>query len=846
MKRYADVALPVHLDRQFTYLVPPDMEQSAVVGVRAVVPFGRKYLSGLIVDLPTTSSFAHLKPLHDVLDPAPVMPLELLALCRWVAGYYFAPLGEVLKAAIPHGFSMASTRRLCPLPPLTHTAVENARKGSARRADVLAMILEKGDCSAAELQRKSGLSNINAVLNDFVRDGLIGSEERMPRASASLKTIECIDNEHLSVATIEHALGLLTTRQKKARAILETLLTVNRGNDALLPVNELLRASGGSLRTLREFAAAGVVPILRKEVPRRQEFGTELQTLTIVLNTYQKNVLGALTAAQDADKGGTFLLHGVTGSGKTQVYIEAIRHCLAAGKSAIVLVPEISLTPQMVRRFTSHFGDEVIVVHSRMSAGERQDAWRLAARGKCRIVIGPRSAIFAPLAHLGLIVVDEEHEASYKQFDSSPRYNARDVAVVRGGQTHAVVVLGSATPSAESLWNAAEGKYTLLHMPTRIDDVPLPAIVLVDMTAERKRDYAARKEALPPEERGRLRNFMQSSLSSLLREKIADRLSRGEGIILLQNRRGFAPFVECSDCGYVEMCENCNVTMTYHLAKKHLRCHYCGLVRPPHVQCPTCGGPNLALRGIGTQKVEEELHSYFPEAKVLRMDLDTTVRKGAHDRLLQAFGNGDADILLGTQMVAKGLDFARVTLVGVISADTQLLLPDFRASERTFQLLTQVAGRAGRGGESARKGEVVIQTHQPGNTTLAHVIDHNGEAFYREELLTRRELSYPPFARLALVETRGEDEEAVRKTAEGFASILKSAPPSVRMLGPAPAVISRVNRKYRWHIIVKCEKDQDPSGLAMRRVLQGALRRQEEHPRRGVQVIVDMDPAGLM
>jgi primosomal protein N' (replication factor Y) len=451
--------------------------------------------------------------------------------------------------------------------------------------------------------------------------------------------------------------------------------------------------------------------------------------------------------------------------------------------------------------------------------------------------------VFAPLSSLGLIVVDEEHEASYKQFDSSPRYNARDIAVVRGAQSNAVVVLGSATPSAESYHNAMHGKYTLLSMPQRIDQVPMPAIEIVDMTQERKRAYAAMKESLPEDQRRKLKDFKQSSVSDVLKQRIEDRLKKKEGIILLQNRRGFAPFVECPDCGYSETCENCSITLTYHLAKKHLRCHYCGMVRQPHAQCPQCKGANIQLHGIGTQRVEEELATLFPDARVLRMDLDTTSRKGAHDRILRKFGDGEVDILLGTQMVAKGLDFPRVTLVGVISADTQMLLPDFRSSERTFQLLTQVAGRAGR---SDLLGEVIIQTQQPNHYTLQHVVDHDVKKFFEEEMEERKELDYPPFSRIALVETKGESEGEVQKHSEKFARLLKEVNGGFAILGPAPAVIAKINNQYRWHIIAKSPKTKDPAGNMLRAALRKALAAYEQAAKRSVKLIIDIDPVGLM
>ena len=843
MKRFADVSLPVNLDREFTYLIPPGLESAALVGTRAVVPFGRKYATGLITGLPAATNVTGLKPIHDIIDPSPIVSDELLRLCRWIAGYYLSPLGSVLKAAMPQGFSPSSRRVVRALDALTPDALEELKKHAPKQAEAAAYILSKREASAADVARKTGARQIHALLNDLVHAGLIASEEQIPRPSVKPKVVEMVRRDLLNPDLLRRALDALSPRKKKVRGLIEHLLAADTAPGASTAVADLLRHTGATLTQFRGLVGSGVIVTERVEVSREQDFGTELQTLGIRLNDSQSAVLAAIRGAMERGGGGTYLVHGVTGSGKTQVYIEAIRFCLSLGKSAIVLVPEISLTPQMVRRFKSHFGADVAVVHSRMSPGERHDAWRRAYRGEARIVIGPRSAVFAPLTHLGLIVVDEEHEASYKQFDSSPRYNARDVAVVRGGHAGAVVVLGSATPSVESYSNAEGGKYTLLRMPKRIDDVPMPSIALVDMTAERKRLYAAAKEALPPDQRSPLKNFVQPSVSGILRSKIQERIERKEGTILLQNRRGFAPFVECAECGYAEMCDNCNVTLTYHLAKKHLRCHYCGLIRTPHILCPTCGGTDIRLRGIGTQKVEEELGTMFPGARIQRMDMDSTTRKGAHDRILRSFARGETDILLGTQMVAKGLDFPRVSLVGVISADTQMLLPDFRASERTFQLLTQVAGRAGR---SSILGEVLIQTHQPGHYTLVHVLDHDFMAFYEEELRARRELAYPPFSRLVLVEARGPNEEHVRDEAERFARALREEGIRATLLGPAPAVISKIDKKYRWHLILKCLKEEDPSGNAVREVIHRAMEKTAPRRKAEVQLIIDVDPAGLM
>jgi len=726
--------------------------------------------------------------------------------------------------------------------PLDDPRVQELKARTPQRYTLLRHLVEHGPAFAADLKRIGGIRTIHAVLNTLEREGFVASEEVLPRPKGRARERDFVDLERIDVQALQRTIAGLPPRRASARQFLEMVSRLQARGDHEADLLDLVKGSGTSTAVCTPFTRSGLLRITRHAVARTQDYGTEQRTLSITLNAAQQEVFDRIAAALVAHRPHTFLLHGVTGSGKTQVYIECIRRCLERGGSAVVLVPEISLTPQIVRRFKSHFGNHAQVVHSRMTPGERSDVWRLAREGACRIVIGPRSALFAPLKDVNLIVVDEEHEASYKQYDATPRYHARDVAIMRGQQENAVVLLGSATPSLESYANALHGKFTLLEMPERADQAVLPTVDLVDMTAEHRHAYLQLKTSLPPDERGGLRHFHHSALSGRLREQIALRLQKKEGIILLQNRRGFAPYVSCPDCGYVAMCDDCQVSLTYHLAKLHLRCHYCGHVRPPYTVCPICASPDIALHGMGTQRVEEELVATFSGVRVLRMDLDTTTRKGAHDRILRKFGNGEADILLGTQMVAKGLDFPHVTLVGVISADTQMLLPDFRSSERTFQLLTQVAGRAGR---SRLRGEVLIQTAQPGHRTLAHIIEHDYRAFFGEELASREELHYPPFSRLILVETKGENEDVVRTAAERIAAALRDPPGPFEVLGPAPAVIAKIKRQFRWHVILRVPKQNDPSGSLTRARLRETIARPAAHAAH-VQVIVDVDPVGMM
>jgi primosomal protein N' (replication factor Y) (superfamily II helicase) len=847
---FVDIALPVPIDHTFTYAVPPEFQNQIAVGCRVVVPFGKKTLTGVVVGHPASPTVANIKPITDTLDIIPTFSGDMLKLTQWIAEYYLAPWGEVLRAATPQGLSVQTTRTVTLTAKNVDEVLTGLKSSAVNQKAVLLALRNDQTVSVALLQRKTRIRSLHAVLNQLAANGWVEVREELGKPAATTKKESLIRISDAGKKLLVDANSVQTTdvrlTQKQLQALRELSNHFEKRDD-YRSLKHIVQTSDISPSIINTLTKKGVIESSEREVYRTSDYDAIEPAPALTLNPHQAAALSEIERSLQAGKYATFLLLGITGSGKTQVYIEAIRKVLAIGKTAIVLVPEISLTPQTVRRFKAHFADDVAVMHSQLSIGERYDAWRMAHQGKVKIVIGPRSAIFAPLKNVGLIVVDEEHDASYKQFDASPRYHGRDVAIVRASQNNAVVVLGSATPSSESYFNAISGKYRLIELPERIDNARLPTIEIIDMTKERKRVYEEIKADVQKTKKEFPKHLPVSSISGLLRAGITERLEKKEGVILLQNRRGFSHVVECFDCGYVERCDNCDVSLTYHLVKKDLRCHYCGYVKNAPSICPKCKGTEIRHFSFGTQQVEEELRAMFPNATILRMDKDTTKRKGAHDKILQQFGNRKADILLGTQMVAKGLDFPHVTLVGVISADTQMLLPDFRASEQTFQLLTQVAGRAGR---SNLAGEVVIQTLQPDHYSLKHVLLHDFKNFYKEELEYRRELDYPPFSRIVLIEFTGGRENEVLHHARKFSEfLLHSAKEQFRVLGPADAAIPKIKNQFRKHVVVKDLRDKDPSGASLRSALSTAKQQYDAAglgKDRRTTMTIDVDPQGMM
>ncbi|MDZ7268886.1 MAG: primosomal protein N' [candidate division KSB1 bacterium] len=835
---YAEIHFPLPMSRGYTYRIPESLQTLAQVGCRALVPLGRRVATGFIVKHVAGTDFPEekLRDILDVLDETPLFDETRLALAQWVAEYYLASLGEVLRTMLPPGLEKESRqtvrlRRTPSADELTELAVR-----APRQAEIVQALLGKTGYKVAHLARNLKYQGVRASLRSLARQGWVELSQEVGRPAAAPLRLTYVELTAAGRRLLEEQGGEPAAvagdtpappsgKGRVSEKQWQALRWLHKQGEASRPF--FLKRTGLAAATLQALVKKSLVQLQRKEIDRNPYAVLPAPAAPVTLNAEQSAAVQQVVAALDQKRFGVFLLHGITGSGKTQVYIETIRHALAAGLGAIVLVPEISLTPQAVARFQANFGANIAVLHSRLSTGERYDAWRRVQRGEARVVVGARSAVFAPVPRLGLMVVDEEHDTSYKQVDPAPRYHARDVAVMRAKMAGAVVLLGSATPALESYYNARTGKYHLLQLPSRIDNVPLPAVRVIDMTRFRK---------TAPDHDG--------IFSRPLFEKIAEKIARGEQVILLQNRRGFAPMIKCVNCGFVRRCDACDIAMTYHKMGHMLRCHYCNAHERAPDTCPQCGGLDLLFKGIGTQKVEAALKTLLPQARVVRMDLDTTRGKLAHDRILHEFGEHRHDVLLGTQMIAKGLDFHKVTLVGVISADTTLLRPDFRAGERTFQLLTQVAGRAGR---RNLPGEVIIQTYSPTDFCLLCAQQHDFHQFYAGEMQHRQALKYPPFSRLAVVVFRHKDETRVRGVAEDFAGLLRHSKTPMLVYGPTPAPLRRMQDEFRWQVMIKSDLVHDPGARLLRATLSRVYTFfYKAQVRRRMRVQVDIDPVALM
>ena len=818
--KFVQVALPVHLRKLFTYRLPSSMQSSAQVGSRVVVRLGNKPMTGYIVALlpklrvGTSLVESELKEVEELLDVEASLTPDVVELTRWVSDYYAAPLGEVMRAGLPAGIN-TSIMQVVSITERGRDALSgpsasaDGSKLTPREKSALQILSAEGEAEVNAFSLRMGSARIPKWLRELESDGLI------ERAYRTRTTATRAKRQRLIKLIKTDAGEKPTDAQQRAIATL-------RARHGSMMATELINAAEISPSVIATLKKKGLVEEFEEDLRRDPLARADLpKTKDLTLTSGQASVLEVIESAITGQKFAPFLLHGVTGSGKTEIYIRAMRAALHSGRGAMMLVPEIALTPILSRRLRAHFGDQIAIFHSSLSRGERFDEWSRLRTGEARVVLGTRSAVFAPVENLGLVVIDEEQDASYRQ-EESPFYNARDSAMVRAQKAAATVVLGSATPSLETFHNAQSGKYQYLSLPSRIGERALAAAELIDMRAE----FARQKKPVV---------FADQVLQA-----IAETKAKGEQSIILLNRRGFSSFILCRSCGESIMCPNCEVTLTYHRGDQTLVCHYCNHHQRAPAQCPVCASKYIYYVGEGTEQIEELLRQRFPQLRIGRIDRDTKSRRREFEKTLLDFEKGALDLLVGTQMLAKGHDFPNVTFVGVISVDAGLALPDFRAAERTFQLITQVAGRAGRGD---RPGRVLIQTYHPHHYALRHAVAQDYRGFYHEEIRHRRNHQYPPFVALALLLTRHADANRAHEIAQQMRKALVESDTdrSCRILGPAPAPLARLRNEFRFHVLVKSR-----SRKQMRAVIDKAWTEMETAGNDLRHVSLEIDPISMM
>ena len=807
---YLEVAVAIPVFQTFTYCVPESLADFVSIGKRVLIPFGRRRITGYVLGSSQGFDLKEVKSVLDVLDEQPLFPSAMVPFFRWVADYYKYPLGEVVKNALPGGLNIRDFV-LVSLTPDGRDALDSGRLNPISQQ--ILSHAQSGPCRVKELYKKIDQEIPGALLYSLERQGLISRKWELSDAQTRARL-----ERYVRVADGRPHAGKLS----RSKAKIMDVLTAS-GEISVRQLKEIVPTAAASIKPLEK---AGYLTIHYKRV-YRDPFGESIKPdSAFTLNREQAEAVASICGY--FTKGyKTFLLRGVTGSGKTEVYMQVADLVLKSGRCVLVLVPEIALITQMERRFRARFGDCVGVLHSGLSAGERYDQWTRILEGKATVVIGARSAIFAPLINIGIIIVDEEHDSSYKQ-EGKLRYNARDLAVVRANQNDCLALLGSATPSIQSYYNAVTEKFSELTLTRRVAQRALAEISIVDLRETR-------------DTRGIGRH-----ISPQLRQAMQETLECGEQVLLFLNRRGYASFPVCSACGQPMRCKHCDISLTLHRRSNAYRCHYCGYSRSAVSKCDVCGSDKIKLLGLGTEKLEGMVAKLFPRARLARMDRDTTTRKGSVLKLLKGLRDNTTDILVGTQMVAKGHDFPNITLVGIICADLSLSFPDFRAGERTFQLLAQVAGRAGRG---ARPGRVILQTYNPDHFSIDAARHQDFISFYNQEIGFRKALNYPPFSRVIQLKISGTDPRETKKHALTLGDRCQSLKASaiaryqgIEIMGPIEASLTRIARRYRWQILLK--------GSKARKLHQFINQLMSENPaglgRPQVQVAIDVDPFFMM
>ena len=819
---FVDIILPLPLPKLLTYRVPPKYTESIAIGSRVLVPLGaHKVLTGLVEQIHTKSPNYRTKELMDILDGTPIIHPIQLRLLHWLADYYLCTLGEVMLAALPNGLRLSSQSKI-----QLHPEIDLASIHLSAQEQLLVNALKYcADLSYTEAAKIVAQKNIYHLIQSLLHKQaiLLFEEVREKYTPKKVKKIRLNKGYTQNKEALQNLFTALEPRNKQLDVLLKYV--------ALVPVHQSVRLKDHSIDKkllIQEGISSSALQTLIKQeifveeevVVSRFEQVKSVDPVPPTLNQAQSTALAAIHH-QFQDKN-TVLLHGVTASGKTAVYTQLIQEVLQSGGQVLYLLPEIALTTQMVKRMKRIFGNQVHVYHSKYSDNERVEVWNSVLRGECAFVLGTRSAIFLPFTNLSLIIVDEEHESSYKQFDAMPRYHARDTALVLAQYHHAKVLLGSATPSIESYYHAKNGKYGFVTIQERFGQAVLPEIVLANMRIE-----LAKKT-------------LREGFTEVLLKNLQQTLEQHEQAIIFQNRRGYAPYITCEACTWVPMCTQCAVSLTYHQFNNSLCCHYCGYRIKLLPACPVCNSHQLKTVGFGTEKLEETLQLFFPEKKIQRMDLDTTRGKNSYEKIIKALEQGDTDILVGTQMLTKGLDFGQVSLVGVLDVDRLLYFPDFRANERCFQLLTQVSGRAGR---RAKQGKVIIQTNNPQHPILEDIVRHDYEHMFHRELRERKQFLYPPYARLVKMTLKHKDRNLVEAAASMLAYNLRKRLLENKILGPQSPLVAKVKNQYLIDICVKIKKNTEKSLPSTKQsIIQESRRVLVDKDFKSVKILFDVDP----
>jgi len=821
---YLEVAVAVPLDHTLIYSIAVDKAVGLTPGVRLLVPLAGRFVTGYLLALcgelpPEAASVRTIKPVADVLDAFPLFPENLIPVFRWVAQYYQHPIGEVIRMALPAGLTVKSGRRIilskAGRPPLAEILASETGKAFPW----LQVLLEKNMLTAAATSRVWRSQKGRRLLEQWRQNGWLTIKEELSAATVKARTEICVAASHLDC--VDEFCDELKPSEQKTLRLLSRLSIAGGGSS--IPRKDLIKAYAGARKALKNLEKKRLIFFEERQVYRdpfgeRPPFFAQPERLT----AEQEDAVKQVNPAISRKKFSTFLLHGVTGSGKTEVYLRAAATTLEQSRSVLVLVPEIALATQLEGHFVSRFGDRVALLHSGLSAGEHYDQWMRIMTGEASIVIGARSAVFAPLRDPGLIVVDEEHEGAYKQ-EEGLRYQARDLAILRASRQNATVILGSATPSVTSYFHAINGKYQLLTIGRRINERPLPTVSVVDLRKNKNADGAP--------------VLFSNELLAALNEN----LDRGEQSLIFLNRRGYADFMLCRDCGQTVQCRNCQISLTLHKDRGALLCHYCGYTLSSAVLCPHCRSSNIGAIGFGTERLEAELGELLPQARIARLDRDTCVKRKHYLAVLNKVRQRRVDILLGTQMITKGHHFPHMTLVGIVWADAGLGLPDFRAGERTFQLIAQVAGRAGR---ETLPGRVIIQTYHPDHYCIDLARTHDYKNLFEKEIQSRREVAFPPFSRLINIRLEGEDPDKVRNLAHGMTTLagkLCRTRRTVDVLGPAPAPLAKLRGRYRWQFLLK-----GPDVETLHAFCNRLLSKARQTGIKAVRISVDVDPEHMM